>query len=101
MFLNTRLLKNLILATFIFLISAKAFSSTRIKVEDVNFSSSDGIIKTIVNLNSAPNSIPEIFVRDNIFQLTFNNAYIWPKIDKQIKIEGQNVQVFAYQFDKD
>ena len=43
---------------------------------------------------------PQITVRDNLLQVEIKNAIVWPKINKQMKVDGETLELSVYQFDK-
>ena len=57
--------------------------------------------KLVINVQGVSQSAPELKVEKNVMQVTFPDAYVWPKLEKSVQtpLGKENVQMLAYQYD--
>ena len=84
----------------IFLMSSVAMSSPKYEVKNISLVKENQSLKIQVDLTANTKLVYAGEIRDNIFQVELNNAFVWPKIEKKVSITSLGeVTLTAYQFD--
>lgn len=92
------MMRNFITIYLMFL-SMQAYS--RVEIKDVFFSANEqGKFSLNLVTEGDSNIQSNISTRENILQVEIQNSIVWPKISKKIKISREEIEIMAYQFDK-
>lgn len=76
-------------------------ASAKIDVKDAFFKvDKKGEFSLNVITNKRLVKVPEISAKDNILQVELENAIVWPKINKKFKLGKKDIELSAYQFNK-
>ncbi len=97
-------IKNYSLIFWISLLLIFSTAHASIKISDASVTDLDGKSRRFeVVFSGTLTDRPVMEVKDNFVQLVFKDAVVWPKINKQVKLNGDNgdTTLMVYQFDKD
>lgn len=94
-------LKNTLLLVSVFFTQLAIASN--VKIENIELKKSDSRNQVIIHLDRELNQGPALDVRSNIIQLEIPGSYVWPRIEKEVSLDGSanDAKLMAYQFEKD
>lgn len=76
-------------------------ANAKFEVKDVFLNiENDGNFNLNIVTDDEINQKPDLVVRDNLIQVEFEDAIVWPKINKNIELNGEKLEVNVYQFNK-
>ncbi len=84
------------LSLFFFLVSLSTWAKGKITALDYKTSGNVGVVN--VKVEGDWDGTPALTIKDNIVQVSLNDAFVWPKIEKKVAAE---TTLTAYQFDKE
>jgi len=93
-------MRNLIKFLCLFLIFSLMSIQAKVKIENIEYKKGE-LIQFEIKFDSQLLPTKEVLFKENVFQISFADTYVWPKLQKEINIEGKPVTLMAYQFDKD
>jgi len=87
-----------LMASVIFAASVQA----KTKLVSTNYENSNGLGKITLVLDGESRGTPELLIKENIIQVSMDDAVVWPKVEKKINIgSGSQATLMAYQYSKD
>ncbi len=84
------------LSIFFFLVSLSTWAKGKITALDYKTSGNVGVVNVKVEGDWA--GTPALTIKDNIVQVSLSDAFVWPKIEKNV---ASQTTLTAYQFDKE
>jgi len=76
-------------------------ANAKYEVKDAFFNvNKDGAFNLNIITDEENSQKPEVTFRDNLIQVELGDAIVWPKISKQLNLNGQKIELSVYQFNK-
>lgn len=100
--------KNKYISNILFLLMVMAFTpyiyaSSGAKITDIEHVETSNYHKVLIHLDKKLSADPTLEIRSNLIQLEIPNSYVWPRIEKNVNLDGKSNEskLTAYQFTRE
>lgn len=97
------MMKKIFITASLILISSVGLLAAEIKLESIELNKIGDENKVTIRFDKNLNKSPTLEIRPQVIQLEIPNTYVWPKIEKNVSLDGRNDDstLTAYQFTRE